>query len=163
MMITVSARKQTKYLDKYTRKPIQTHQVISWKTNKHWRHFPLSKADLIGFHCIHYKKLSQQHHRHGETLPTPVEKDEGDALFKVWAHEPLKGLFMPLPAWIITPSFPVMCCGWYIGPHLLLLRFHLARSSKSSINKKNPGRQQDFCTAKDYRLRSTVKTAWPIW
>lgn len=73
---------------------------------------------------------------------------------------------MPLPAWIITPSSPVMCCGWYIGPHLLLLCFHLARSSKSSINKKkqkSPGLQQDFCTAKDYRLRSTVKTAWPIW
>lgn len=66
----------------------------------------------------------------------PVEKDEGDALFKVWAHEPLKGLFMPLLAWIITPRSLVMCCGWYIGPHLLPLRFHLARSSKSPINKK---------------------------
>lgn len=86
-----------------------------------------------------------------------MEKDEGDALFKVWAHEPLKGLFVPLPAWIITPGFPVMCCRWYIEPHLLLFYFHLARSSQSSINlgrEKKLSLWQDFCTANNWRLRS---------
>lgn len=132
MMIRISAWKQTTV--KYMWTSIQTCQVISWKNkqkNNKWR-------VILGIlpHSL-VDNLSQQHQRLGETLPIlPVEKDEGDALFKVWAHEPLKGLFMPLPAWIITPSSPVMCCGWYIGPHLLLLCFHLGRSSKSSINKK---------------------------
>lgn len=132
--------KQRILINKYMWRPIQTHQVISWKkqTNKqtdkkkHISHYP-SLVLWISPHSLR-DKLSQQHRGGDSTYP--AEKDEGDALFKVWAHEPLKGLFMPLPAWIITPSSPVMCCGWYIGPHLLLLRFHLARSSKSAINKK---------------------------
>lgn len=64
----------------------------------------------------------------------PVEKDEGDALSEVWAHEPQKGLFGPPLAWIITLRPPVMCCRWYMGPHLLLPGFHLL--PKAPINKK---------------------------
>lgn len=119
----------------------------------------------------HYQRLilwNSPHSLHAEPTSSEkqgnatyhVEKDEGDALFKVWAHEPLKGLFMPLLAWIITSGFPVMRCGWYIGPHLLLLRFHLARSSKSPINKKTHAFNG---IANDCSLKPAAKTAWPIW
>lgn len=98
--------------------------------------FLLPESDLVDFTTLISRNVEPTTWDTRGNWISPVEKDEGDALFKVWAHEPLKGLFMPLPAWIITPSSPVMCCAWYIGPHLLPLRFHLARSSKSAINKK---------------------------
>lgn len=130
MVITASAWKQRMLINPCGNqsRPIKQSAWKFFKKNLHI--FLLSSSDRVDFFHIHYEISTEGNSTY------PIEKDEGDALFKVWAHEPLKGLFMPLPAWIITPSSPVMCCGWYIGPHLLLLRFHLARSSESPINKK---------------------------
>lgn len=133
-MIDLSAWKQTNDLDKFMWKPIQAHQAIS-KGKKKKSFWYLKLSLWISLHSLQQVKPTAPETQ-GNTA-YPVEKDEGDALFKIWAHEPLKGLFMPLLAWIITPSSSIMCCGWYIGPHLLLHRFHLARSSKSPINKRS--------------------------
>lgn len=83
---------------------------------------------------LHLLPIEQTASESRGNVTYPVEKDVGDALSEVWAHEPLKGLFVPPLAWIITLRSPVMYCRWYMGPHLLLLGFHLL--AKSPINKK---------------------------
>lgn len=152
-MITVSVWKQTKDPAKCREKPIQPPHR---NQRKQGETFPHDSGPLPHLLCVEQTASESR-----GNVTYPVEKDEGDALSEVWAHEPLKGLLVPPLAWIITLRSPVMCRRWYMGPHLLLLSFHLL--PKPPINKKNPGSQQDCCISNDCRLRSVAKTPWPIW
>lgn len=125
-MITASVWKQTKGPAKYTWKPIQPPHRNKWEQRETFYHDSGSLPHLL--------RIEQTASESRGNVTYPVEKDEGDALSEVWAHEPLKGLFVPPLAWIITLRSPVMCRRWYMEPHLLLLSFHLLR--KPPINKK---------------------------
>lgn len=125
-MITASVWKQTKDPAKCMWKPIQPPHRNKGEKGEMFPHDSGSLPLLL-----HFEQTASE--RRGN-VTSPVEKDEGDALSEVWAHEPLKALFVPPLAWIITLRSPVMCCRWYMGPHLLLLGFHLR--PKPLINKK---------------------------
>lgn len=125
-MITASVWKQTKDPAKCMWKPIQSPHKNKWEQGET---FPHDSGSLA-----HSLRAEQTASESRGNVTYPVEKDEGDALSEVWAHEPLKGLFVPLLAWIITLRSPVMCRRWYMRPHLLLLGFHLL--PKPPINKK---------------------------
>lgn len=127
-MITASVWKQTKGPDKCMWKPIQLQHRNKPEQGGGGAFLHYSRT------LLHLLPIEQTASESRGNVSYPVEKDVGDALSEVWAHEPLKGLFVPPLAWIITLRSPVMYCRWYMGPHLLLLGFHLL--AKSPINKK---------------------------